>query len=116
MMYVDRFTMIELQNLLLRKDATVHWQTVRMYCQFIQLSPLPFSLDGLSDNGSITIRDTCRHGGPNGTLHTLSGLAYRPNPSEQGRLMVKLDGIDALNCTLQEAIIFTMGNSPYAIT
>ena len=99
MIYVDRFMMIELQNLLLRKDATVHWQTVRIYCQVIQLSPLPFSLGGLSDNGSVTVHDACRRGAPNGALHTLSGLAYRPDPNEQGKLMVKLDRIGALNCT-----------------
>lgn len=52
---------------------------------------------GLSDNGSITIRNTCRRKAPNGTLHTVSGLAYRPDPDQQGKFIAKLTGISALN-------------------
>ena len=75
-----------------------------------------FVIDGLSDNGSITIRNTCRRKAPNGTLHTVSGLAYRPDPDQQGKFIAKLTGISALNCMLQEAIVFTVGVSPYLIT
>ena len=60
-------------------------------------------LGGLSDNGSVTVHDACCRGAPNGALHTLSGLAYRPDPNEQGKLMVKLDRISALNCTFNRA-------------
>ena len=60
---------------------------------------LVLSLDGLfDDNDSVTVLNACRHGAPNGFIHTTSGVAYRPNPSEQGKLMVKLNGSLASNC------------------
>ena len=56
-------------------------------------------LDGSSDNGSLTVLDSCRLGAPNGTAHTMSGLVYRPDPNQQGKLIAKLDGFRTLNCT-----------------
>ena len=54
-------------------------------------------LDGPSDNGSLTVLDSCHLRTPNGTAHTMSG--YRPDPNQQGKLIAKLDGIRTLNCT-----------------
>lgn len=51
--------------------------------------------------------NACRRGTPNGTLYTTSGVAYRPNPNEQGKLMLKLNGSIGFNCKSHLDCIFT---------
>ena len=97
---LSRCTLTEQQNWLSREDVIVWWKNVRitLYESNSTYVPCITWLDGLSDKGAITALIACRLGAPNGTSYTQSGMAYRPNPDEQGKFMVKLNGSLALSC------------------
>lgn len=69
------------------------------------------SVDGLtSDNDTISILGACRLGAPDGNLSITTGIAYRPDPTEQGKFVMKLNGTDngahpvLLNCKVTSII------------
>ena len=74
---------------------------MRVFTEPITLIFLVSLLDGLSrGNETGTVLNACSLGAPNGTIHTTAGVVHRPNPSEQGKLIVKLNGSLAFNCKL----------------
>ena len=50
-------------------------------------------LDALFPNGSVSVRNAQRVGGPGGKPDALTGYADRPDPKVEGKLVVHLSGV-----------------------
>ena len=56
---------------------------------FVSLGPL----DALFPNGSVSVRNAQRIGGPSGKPDIITGYANRPDPKVEGKLSVHLSGV-----------------------
>ena len=54
--------------------------------------PLP-CLDGLFQNGSVSVRNAERVGAPDGKPNTIEGYAFQPDPKVEGQFKVHLSGV-----------------------
>ena len=63
----------------------------------------PTHSDGLFPNGSVSVFNAERQKTPTGKAKLIHGYAYRPDPKEEGRLTVKLQGAPIAPCKLSIA-------------
>ena len=68
----------------------------------------PTHSDGLFPNESVSVFNAERLKTPTGKAKVIHGYAYRPDPKEEGRLTVKLQGAPLAPCKLTHYTLCTV--------
>ena len=69
----------------------------------------PTHSDGLFPNESVSVFNAERLKTPTGKAKVIHGYAYRPDPKEEGRLTVKLQGAPLAPCKLYTLHNYILG-------